>query len=244
MFELLTLHPVHHYLLPGTGDEGVPEIHTTRKPDFSPNIRQLVRECLRPLPNRRPTIPLLLGMINKCREGVRNYFEPIRGPDKSIPHHYERVFYRGNEIGTMSTGEWEPSRAAAAMDPSEPETGFPDPSDGSLHFPKWPTFHPTQSEEIETDGGEVQVGAEPRSIGVEDAEDDEEEDEEEDMEEDREEEMVPEDVGLEAEDEDEDDDGDIIMGEDDDDEDEAPDPKPLSYEAKGPMNRFGRFRMV
>ena len=255
MFELLTLHPVHRYLLPGTGDEGVPEIQTGRKPEFSPNIRELVRECLRPLPIRRPTILALLGRINVCREGMRKYFEPIRGPDKSLPHEFERVFYRGNEIGTMPTGEWEPSRAAAAMDPSERESGFPDPSAGSLHFPEWPTFHPTQSEGLGTDRGGVQVGAEPRSVEWEDAEededddedeDDENEDEDKDMEEDGKEGAEVQDNGLEPEDEDEDEDGDVVMGEDDDDEDEdeALAPKPLIYEAKGPINRFGRFRMI
>ena len=245
MSELVTLHPVYHRLLPGTGSEGIPEIQTTRKPDFSPNLRGLVRECLRPLPNRRPTISELLKRINFCREGIRKYFEPIRGPDESIAHDFERVFYRGNEIEQMPTGEWEPSRTAAAMNPNEAETGFPDLSAGSLHFPKWPTFHSTKSDEVETEAGGVQTRPEPRSMdgeAAEDDEDEEEDDEDEDIDEGGEGEANPGDYSMEPEDEDED--GDVVMGEDEDNQDEDPLLRPLSSEAKGQLNKFGRFRMI
>ncbi len=106
MFELITLHPLHHFILPGgNNNEGISEIQTSRDPEYSIELRELVRKCLHPVPALRPGIPELLRRINLARKALRRYSHTIYSTENSSPHpELERVFYRGNEIDQMKPG--------------------------------------------------------------------------------------------------------------------------------------------
>ncbi len=231
---------MHHFLLRGSGNNnaGIPEIRTSRDPEYSVELRELVRMCLRPVPASRPGIPELLRRINLARKALRKYSHTIYSTNSSAPHpELERVFYRGNEIDQMQPGNWEPSRAAAAVDPDKPESGFRDPSAEVINFPRWPPAPSTRNEEEVSDDSSIVVPAERRNMiggDVQDGDDEEEEEEGDDG-------MHPESEILEEEDN-YDEDDDVVMG--GTDEYETTTVPKLAYEAKPRINKFGRMRMM
>ena len=175
MFELITLHSVDHFLLPGAGNnnEGVAEIRSSRDPEYTNELREIVRMCLRPFPKDRPNTEELVTRLKEYRDVLKGYFQ---SPDENslIPAtDLDYVYYRGNEIDNMFQGGWEPSRAAAA---SGPETGFRDPSLVNVNFPKWPPIPDTTNDEAESDDSSIVVIAERRIMaGTRELDDDEEE---------------------------------------------------------------------
>lgn len=145
IFELITLHSARFFILPGAGSEGIPEIRTSRDPDYSLELRNLVRMCLRA---SRPTLSELLTRIDAARTLCREYAQTIRGPDKSTPHpDFERLFYLGNEIEQMHTGTWEPGSQAFLKDPNKYESEFRDPSAPSIKFPDWQYYSTVNTED-------------------------------------------------------------------------------------------------
>lgn len=170
MFELITLHPLHHFILPGpsNNNEGISEIQTSRDPEYSIELREHVRKCLRPVPALRPGIPELFRRINLARKALRRYSHTIYSTENSSPHpELERVFYRGNEIDQMKPGTWEPSRTTAAMDSNRPESGFRNPSEGTIRYPRWPPpVLSTKDEEGDTDDSSIVARAERRIMAA------------------------------------------------------------------------------
>ena len=139
----------------------------------------------------------------------------------------------------MRPGNRQPSRAAAAMDPDKPESRFRDPSAENVNFSRWPSIPSTRTEEEEPEDNSIEVLAE-RSIlagnkELESDGQDEKEDEDDEMDPEREDSM--------EEDQDRNGDGDTVMGEDDD-HDGSTSRRPMSYESKGAINKFGKMRML
>lgn len=136
MYRMLTLHPVAAVLFRHNDDdqatEGLPPIITNKMPEYSRELRSLIRECLRPDPLKRPTIIQMERRIEHYRElaNSKNYLE--RGEDQTQPSAEERLYYRSNEIETMEPGYWTPSQPKTV---ASPETGFVDPSLSALRFP-------------------------------------------------------------------------------------------------------------
>lgn len=82
-------------------EEGIVEIQTTRQPEYSFELRDLIRRCLRTSPKRRPTHEELYNDTLQALESkVQATNDPITGL-KTGP----RVFYMGHEINDMPVGQ-------------------------------------------------------------------------------------------------------------------------------------------
>lgn len=147
----------------------------------------------------------------------------------------------------MQPGGWEPSRTAAAMDPNRPESGFRNPSEGTIHYPRWPPVRTTEDAEGDTDDSSITTRAERKVMAGGDVQGGNDEEEEEAEEDDEDDGLDPESETLEEEYDYDDEDEDVIMGGTNEYEETKTRTKTapkLTYEAKDPINRFGRRRMI
>ena len=115
--------------------EGLPEIHTHRNPEYSAELRRLIRMCLRPDPFLRPDFRQLeMDLAAKLADMAR--ISKLLGANKDLtPQQSERLYYRDNEINSMQIGDFIPTRWNA-RDVTE-ESGFKDPYVTSIRFPRW-----------------------------------------------------------------------------------------------------------
>ncbi|KAL8824454.1 MAG: hypothetical protein Q9170_008146, partial [Blastenia crenularia] len=93
-----------YYDMHGKNDkhgEALPEIKTKRQPDYSKELCDLVRECLRFRPEMRPTCDQLLKRV---RRGRRRFRKPWKGgrdiPDESV------LRYTREALDEMDVGTW------------------------------------------------------------------------------------------------------------------------------------------
>ena len=140
MYELLTLHSVQRALFPHEVDpagtrEGLGPITTLKVPEYSTDLRSLIRKCLRPNPHDRPRIGDLEDQTAIFRKHFNDYYEGIR-EQPTTPHEDERLYYRGKEIEWMSTGNWLPTYIGHNSD-DQHESGFPDPDLSPMEYPKF-----------------------------------------------------------------------------------------------------------
>lgn len=137
MYDLLTLHHVQRALHPGEIDEdgeGLDQIRTGKDPEYSHALRHLVRSCLRPNPQDRPSIRDLRQTIESARLAFKQEGSRLRGDNQSVPHPSERLYYKGKEIEKMSPGRWVPTNPDR---PEGDESGFRDPRYSAMKFPLW-----------------------------------------------------------------------------------------------------------
>ena len=120
-------------------------IRTTRTPEYSAELRQMIRMCLRPDPTTRPDFEQLYADVNQRVEEIAMASQRLRGQNQLAVHQSERLYYRGNEINSMQIGDWAPTHYYV-LDEVE-ESGFKDPDLTTMRFPKWNRRAATGEEE-------------------------------------------------------------------------------------------------
>ena len=112
MFELMTLHRVHGFLLKPRGniidEEGIKPIETDRKPPYSSQLSKLIQDCLKHIPLDRPTVMELRTKISTHRDAIVRLAREREGEEEAKPSEDERLYYVGNEIKWAKTGDWQP----------------------------------------------------------------------------------------------------------------------------------------
>lgn len=126
----------------------MPVIRTTRTPEYSAELRQMIRMCLRPDPSTRPDFEQLYSDVNRRLVEIASASRRLRGNDQGAAHQEERLYYRGNEINTMQIGNWTPTHMYVLDEVNE--SGFRDPFLTSMRFPIW-NRRPDPGQEEETD---------------------------------------------------------------------------------------------
>lgn len=137
MFELMTLHRVHGFLLKPRGnipdEEGIKPIQTHRKPSYSSQLSQLIQDCLKPIPLDRPNVMELRTKINSHRDAIFKHVREREGAEATEPLEDERLYYIGNEIKRAKTGDWQPHERD--RDSNKSEDGFADPNLSLIQYP-------------------------------------------------------------------------------------------------------------
>ena len=137
MFELLTLHKVHGFLLKPQGnivdEEGIHPIQTNRNPQYSSQLSKLIQDCLKPLPKDRPSVLELRAKISAHRDAIINLVRERQAAESAQPLEGERLYYVGNEIKWAKTGDWQPHEQD--RDQNKSESGFLDPDLSPIQYP-------------------------------------------------------------------------------------------------------------
>lgn len=120
-------------------------IRTTRTPEYSAELRQLIRMCLRPDPMNRPGFDLISADVERRVAEIARASQRLRGNNQNAVHQDERLYYRGNEINTMQIGDWAPTHYYVLDDLED--SGFKDPFLTSMRFPRWNRREATEDEE-------------------------------------------------------------------------------------------------
>lgn len=81
-------------------ENAIPRIRTTKKPDYSLALRELIRECLHIEIGKRPTPQQLL---TRTQEGLRQAVAP--GAQNEGSQNGPRLYYMGHEINHMPRGD-------------------------------------------------------------------------------------------------------------------------------------------
>lgn len=112
MFELMTLHRVHGFLLKPQGnivdEEGIKPVQTDRKPSYSSQLSKLIQDCLKPIPLDRPSVIELRTKISTHRDAIAKLARERERAETAKPTEDERLYYIGNEIKWAKTGDWRP----------------------------------------------------------------------------------------------------------------------------------------
>ncbi|KAK2756150.1 hypothetical protein FQN54_005558 [Arachnomyces sp. PD_36] len=119
MYELCTLDRFteKHRGRPNATGEGVGAIPMTRNQGYSRRLRTLIRECLRPTTDMRPSTGRLVRMTHAYSKGWHGKYNWKR--HSVHPREEQRLFYQANEI---EDGEgWNSNHS----DPAEAKGGFP-----------------------------------------------------------------------------------------------------------------------
>ena len=108
--------------------------------------------CLRPDPTTRPDFEELCSDVNRRLGEIAQASRQLSGTNYYAPQLDERLYYRGNEINSMQTGDWTPTHAYV-LDELE-ESGFKDPFITNVKFPRWNRAPITGAEEEDSDLGD------------------------------------------------------------------------------------------
>lgn len=144
MLELLTLYTHNDYMHdPAYNVKGVIiDIATSKRPEYSKNLRDLIKSCLEPKPARRIEIHHLQACIKEHRDRLIKNYEQSDSNERARFQRDSRLYYIRNEINDMPTGRFEPNEPVS---PSRPEAGnFPDLD--------WPVVFPRFDDGPETEG--------------------------------------------------------------------------------------------
>ena len=137
MFELMTLHKVHGFLIKPKGgiadEEGIKPIQTNRKPAYSSQLSTLIQDCLKPFPQDRPNVTELRTKISAHRDAIVKLAREREGAGTAKPLESERLYYVGNEIKRAKTGDWRPHEQDVDSDRSE--AGFEDTDVSPILYP-------------------------------------------------------------------------------------------------------------
>lgn len=137
MFELMTLHRVHRFLLKAQGnvidEEGIQPIETSRKPPYSSQLSNLIQNCLKPTPVDRPDVMELRTKISTHRDAVIKLVREREGAEAAKPMDDERLYYVGNEIKWAKPGDWQPHERDKGSNKSEDK--FADPDLSPIQYP-------------------------------------------------------------------------------------------------------------
>ena len=136
MLELLTLYRHADYVNdPEYHVNGViTNIDTTKEPEYSKDLRDLIKRCIEPDPFNRIPLDRLRASIRSYRKRISRAYRESDEEEKARFRSDNRLYYIRNEINNMPTGNWQPNEAKS---PSEPESGkFPD-RDFPVIFPRF-----------------------------------------------------------------------------------------------------------
>lgn len=104
MFELMTLHRVHGFLLKPRGniinEEGIKPIQTNREPPYSLQLSKLIQDCLKSIPLDRPNVTELRAKISTHRDAIVTLAREREEAETAKPSEDERLYY----IVTRSSG--------------------------------------------------------------------------------------------------------------------------------------------
>ncbi|KAL9600910.1 MAG: hypothetical protein Q9219_002845 [cf. Caloplaca sp. 3 TL-2023] len=82
-------------------NEVIPRIKTTRKPEYTQELRDLVHDCIRFNPEERPSWSTLFRKIDRVRERFKKTWqEGQRIPDESV------LCYTKEALDAMDFGDW------------------------------------------------------------------------------------------------------------------------------------------
>lgn len=135
MYELTTLHRAARVLFnrPDDYGHGCPPLNTNKNPEYSSHLRDLIRDCLNFDPGERPDLEQLNRITTRHARMTRDALAYLRTVPE-VAHEQERLYYRDNEINTMMTGNYIPSRL---HDQIRRESGFMNPDISVLRYPQF-----------------------------------------------------------------------------------------------------------
>lgn len=122
MFELLTFHEHSDYMRDNRLNTNgmINEIRTDKTPEYSETLRDLITECVRPVPLERIELDHLREMIKSYRDRMHREYEETDDDGRAEFESENMLYYIRNEINNMpTTGEYQPIKPPAA-------TQFPD----------------------------------------------------------------------------------------------------------------------
>ena len=124
MLELVTLYRHADYMATEEYHVNgqIVDIKTVRKPEYTEELRKLVKQCVEPHPLKRIKLEDLRSRIKSRRHEYRKLY---RGKSKDQRERFRadhRLYYVGNEINDMPTGNWEPKQANGS--PRSESDGF------------------------------------------------------------------------------------------------------------------------
>ena len=152
MLELLTLYrhadfvndPEYHV------NGVITNIDTTKEPEYSKDLRDLIKRCIEPDPFNRIPLDRLRASIRSYRKRISRAYRESGEEQKARFRSDNRLYYIRNEINDMPTGHWQPYEAKS---PWEPESGkFPD-RDFPVIFPRFFDDDGPEREGDDGDGG-------------------------------------------------------------------------------------------
>ena len=144
MFELLTFHEYPDYIEdPENHINGIiKEIRTDKNPEYSETLRDLIIDCVRPIPTERVELDRLRERIKSHRDRMHREYMETDDDGRAEFESENLLYYIRNEINNMpTTGELYPTQPPYL-------SAFPDPD-----YPILPPLFPDE-EEIE-DGPEA-----------------------------------------------------------------------------------------
>jgi len=153
MYEMTTLHRAARVLFnrPDPYGHGCPPITTNKTPEYSSHLLDLIRDCLNVDPSERPTFHQLhVATRRHARMTMDQLAWMLNAPDE--PCEEERLYYRDNEINTMPTGNYIPSRVHEQL---RRESGFWNPDVSVLRYP---SFRPYENSDDDADEQEEEEG--------------------------------------------------------------------------------------
>lgn len=105
------------------GKHVIGPVQTRRKPEYSEQLRDLVRECLNPAVTKRPTVSRLITRTRAGLEGFRT-----RSPNGKDTTKVPRLVHLKDSVSLLPQGRPRPVRPKAADNPvaesTTPRTGF------------------------------------------------------------------------------------------------------------------------
>ena len=147
MFEMLTLNTYHDYM--SIKYDNNVDIETTKQPEYSQELKDLVKRCLEKEPGRRIRLEALWDSVRSRRERVTDMYTNLDDDGRTRFEYENLVYYVGNEINNMSTGNWDPIFAEIHLSRSE-HAQFPD-REFPVYFPR---FDDDDGPEVLRDGGD------------------------------------------------------------------------------------------
>ncbi len=136
MYELTTLHRLARVAFnrPGPNGHGCPEIITNKNPEYSQELLDLIRHCLKVDTCDRVDLATLLFTTRRWIRATNRELARQR-TDPNVPCEGERLYYKDNEINEMSPGNYIPSRLHQQL---QAESGFWNPDVSVLRYPHFP----------------------------------------------------------------------------------------------------------
>lgn len=105
MYELCTLRRFTktHSGRPDYEGDGLEPISTRKKEEYSHELRELIRECLRPATDMRPGTKKLISLTRLYASNWHDSYDLRKYPVHPIPE--ERLYYQGSDIEELELGE-------------------------------------------------------------------------------------------------------------------------------------------
>ena len=145
MYEMITLdrhdslHEHSKKFVPDNRGHGLilEPFNTRCQPEYSQEIRDVIRRCLKLEPSRRNTLIDTQVAIDSYRDATHGemFSQAETGQSVSKPPDKERLYYIGNEIQQMAPGDWRPDPRRKETHPDAQEGLYADPELTPIKFP-------------------------------------------------------------------------------------------------------------